>query len=88
MKHHYLKKEEFYSHLIMGDVTDADYMYGKGVCKDFEINNSGEYNDLYVQSDTLLLADALKNFQNICLEMYELGPARFLIAPGLSWQEY
>ena len=42
----------------------------------------GEYNDLYVQSDTLLLTDAFENFRNMCLEIYELG----LSASGLAWQ--
>ena len=52
-----LEKEDFYSHLNMEDNTDADYAHAKRVCKDFEIKNSGKYHDLYVKSDTLLLAD-------------------------------
>ena len=79
------EKEDFYSHLNMEDITDADYVHAKKVCKDFEIKNFGEY-DLYVQSDTLLLADVLENFRNICLKIYELDPAKFLSAPGLVWQ--
>ena len=43
----------------MGDITDAGYAQAKKFCKDFEIKNLGEYQDLYVQSDTLLLADIL-----------------------------
>ena len=50
-------KENFYSLLNMEDITDAGYAHAKRVCKDFEIKNLGEYHDLYVQSDTLLLAD-------------------------------
>ena len=49
----------------MDDVTDADYTHAKRVCKDFEIKNLVEYHDLYVQSDTLLLADVFNNFQNM-----------------------
>ena len=63
-----LEKEDFYSHLNMEDITDADYVHAKNVCKDFEIKNLGEY-DLYVQSDTLLLADVLENFK-ICVLKY------------------
>ena len=44
------------------------------------------YHDLYVQSDTLLLADVFENFRNMCIKVYELDPARFLSAPGLAWQ--
>ena len=46
----------------------------------------GEYHDLYVQSDTSLLVDMFENFRDKCIEIYELDPARFLSAPGLSWQ--
>ena len=46
----------------------------------------GEYHDLYVQSDTALLADAFESFRDKCLEIYELDPAHFLSAPGLAWQ--
>ena len=41
----------------MEDITDADYMHAKGVCKGIEIKNLREYHDLYLKSDTLLLAD-------------------------------
>ena len=56
----------------------------KRVCKDFEIKNLGEYHDLYVKSNTLLLADVFENFRNMCLEIYELSPVKFLSAPGLE----
>ena len=44
----------------------------KKVCKDFEIKNLGEFHNLYVQSDTLLLADVFENFKNICLKYANL----------------
>ena len=80
------EKEDFYSHLNMEDITDADYAHAKRVCKDFEIKNLGEYYDLYVQSDTLLLADVFENFRNMCLKIYTLDPRKFLSAAGLAWQ--
>ena len=80
------KKEDFYSHLNMEDITDVDYAYAKKFCKDFEIKNLGEYHDLYVQSDTLLLVDVFEKFRNMCLEIYELNLAEFLSATGLIWQ--
>ena len=67
-------------------ITDADQAHAKRVYKDFEINNLDEYYDLYVQSDILLLADVFENFQNMCLEIYELDPAHFLTASGLAFQ--
>ena len=57
-----LEKEDFYSHLNMEDITDADYTHVKRVCKGFEIKIFGECHDLYVQSNTLLLADVFENF--------------------------
>ena len=54
----------------MEDITDADYAHAKIVCKDFEIKHLGEYHDLYVQSDTLLLADVFEDFRNICVLKY------------------
>ena len=70
----------------MEDITDTDYAHKKRVCKDSEIKNLGEYHDLYVKSDTLLLADVFENFRNICIEIYELDFTLFLTVPGLAWQ--
>ena len=50
-----------------------------------EFKSLGDYYDLYVQSDTLMLADVFENFRNKCTETYELDPAHFLSAPGLAW---
>ena len=79
-------KESFYSNLNMQNIDDIDYRHGNNVFKIFELKNLGEYHDLYVQSDTLLLADVFENFRNKCLEVYELDPAHFLSLPGLAWQ--
>ena len=78
------EKEDFPSDLNMEDITYADYVHEKRVYKDFEVKNLGEYEDLYVQSDTLLLADVSENFRNKFLKIYELDPAKFLSAPGLA----
>ena len=43
------EKEDFYSHLNMEDITDANYVHTKRVCKDFEIEDLGEYHDFYVR---------------------------------------
>ena len=50
-------KEAFYSNLNIEDITDVDYMHGKAVFEYLINKNLGDYHDLYVQSDTLLLAD-------------------------------
>ena len=79
-------KEAFYSSLNMEGITSVDYRYAKRVYKEFKSKNLGDYHDLYVQSDTLLLADVFENFRNKYIEIYELDPAHFLLAPGLAWQ--
>ena len=79
-------KEDFYSSLNMEDITDIDCRHAIRVFKELEMNNLGDYNDLYVQGDTLLLADIFENFRNKCIETYELDPAYFLSASGFTWQ--
>ena len=44
----------------------------------------GNYHDLHVQTDTLFLADVFETFRNMCVKIYELDPAKFLSAPGLT----
>ena len=79
-------KESFYNELNKEGVTDEDYAHAQKVWKEFNIKNLGEYHDLYVQSDTALLADVFENFRDKCIEKYEVDPAHFLSAPGLARQ--
>ena len=79
-------KESFYSNLNMENIDDIDYRHGNNVFKKFKQKNLAEYHDLYVQRDTLLLADVFENFRNTCLKVYELDPAHFLSLPELAWQ--
>ena len=79
-------KEDFYSHLNMEDIEDIDYRHGNNVFKSFKLENLGDYHDLYVKSDTLLLADVFENFRDMCIKEYELDPAHFVSLPGLAWQ--
>ena len=68
------------------DISDIDYRHANNVFKRFKLENLGDYHDLYVKSDTLLLADVFNNFRDICFKEYELDPAHFLSLPGLAWQ--
>ena len=78
-------KKAFYSSLNMEDITDVDHRHAKSVLKKLNNKNLGDYHDLYIQSDALLLADVFENFRNKCIEIYELDPAHFLSAHGLAW---
>ena len=75
-------KESFYSNLNIENIDGINYRLGNNVFKRFKPKNLGEYRDLYVQSDTLLLVDVFKKFRNKCLEVYELDLAHFLSLPG------
>ena len=74
-------KESLYSSLTMEDISDTDYAHANNVFKKFNLNNLGEYHDLYVRSNTLLLADVFENFRHACMKNYE-----FISLPGLAWQ--
>ena len=84
MKHHYQIKKAFYSELYFEDITDKVYTHAQKVFKELKLKNLGDYQDLYVQSDTLLLADVFENFRNKCIKIYEFDSAHFLSAPGLA----
>ena len=78
-------EESFYSKLNKEGITDEDYAHAQKVWKVSEIKNLGEYHELYVQSNMLLLADVFENFRDGCIDTYKLDPAHFLSAPGLAW---
>ena len=78
-------KEAFYSELNLENITDKDYYeHVKKECEAFEINNLGEYHDLYVQCDIFLLAGVFENFRNKCIEIYEFDPAHFFVCTWIS----
>ena len=79
-------KSDFYSSLNMEDISGIDYRHALEVSNKFNIKNLGKYHDLYVQRDTILLADVFESFRNLCLNTYKLDPAYFLSLPGLAWE--
>ena len=79
-------KKAFYSELNLEDISDKGYNHAQKVWDVFEIRNLGEYHDLFVQTDTLLLADVFEKFRDTCIEIYGLDHSHFLSAPGLAWQ--
>ena len=68
----------------MEDITEVDHRHATRVFKSLNNKNLSDYHYLYIQSDTLLLADVFENFRNMCIKVYELDRAHFLSAPGLA----
>ena len=79
------KREDFYSLLTDEDIFDEEYRYAQKVWDTFGIENMGQYHDLYLKSDVLILADVFQNFRKICLAYYGLDPCHYISSPGLSW---
>ena len=78
-------KEDFYSILNDQHISDEDYQHVKKVWNVFKCKNMGQYHDLYLGSDVLLLADVFESFRRTCLQYYKLDPCHYFTSPGLSW---
>ena len=78
-------KKIFSSELILEDISDADYAHVQKVFNEY-CTDIVDYYDLYVQTDTLLLADVFEKIRNKCIEIYGLDPFYFYSASGLAWQ--
>ena len=76
--------DKFYSNLNLKNTSKEDYKHAQNVWSYFNIKNIGDYNDLYVQSDTTQLADIFEQFKNLCLKEYKLDPAYFCTTPELA----
>ena len=80
-----LQREEFYSLLTNENISEDDYKHAKYVWNTFNLKNMGEYHDLYLQTDILLLVDVFENFRKTCLNYYKLDPLHYITSPGLAW---
>ena len=79
------KKTSFFSRLTQKKVSDEDFEHAQRVWKEFELKNMGDFHDLYLKTDVLLLADVMENFRKLCEKHYELDPAHFFTVPGMAW---
>ena len=79
------QREDFYSLLTDNNISEDDYSHAKNVWNTFNLQNMGEYHDLYLQTDILLLVDVFENFRKTCLTYYKLDPLHYITSPGLAW---
>ena len=77
-------KKDFYSELILEDISDKDYDHAQKVFNEY-CTDMYDYHDLHVQTDTFLLADVFEKFRDKCTEIYGLDTSYFYSAPGLAW---
>lgn len=77
--------DAFYSKLTDSNISASDYDHAKHVWQLFNIQSLGEYHDLYLCSDVLLLADLFENFRSTCQESYNLDPAHYITVASFSF---
>lgn len=79
------KQEKFYSKLTDSNITDEEYEHAQMVFVKYECKHLGDYHDLYLKTDVLLLTCVFEKFRAVCLENYELDCLHYYTSPGLSW---
>ena len=66
------------------DITKEQHIFALGVYNDFKCRNLGDYHDVYLRTDVLILGDIFQKFREVCIQVYNLDPAHFYSAPNLS----
>lgn len=79
-------KEVFFNRLSNEHISDADYAHAQTVWREFNIQNLGDYSDLYLKIDVPILADVFQRFRKKSMQTYGLDPTHFLTLPGLAWE--
>ena len=70
----------------MSGISEKDHSHVCKVWNEFGLKNMGDYHDLYLETDVLLLANVFESFRKVCLDNYGLDPAHFYTSPGLAWK--
>lgn len=78
-------REAFYNKLTMEHISQNDYNHAQNVWKTFGFRKFGDYHDLYLKLDVLLLADVLENFRQFCCKNYRLDPAHCITLASFGW---
>ena len=70
----------------MSLISEEDYQHAQRVWEEFGICDLGDYHDLYLRTDVVLLANVYEAFRDTCLKHYKLDPVHFCTSPGLAWK--
>ncbi|KAB0801617.1 hypothetical protein PPYR_03803 [Photinus pyralis] len=77
--------DQFYNIMRGENISLEEYDRVLNVYNVFHCKNLGEYSDIYLKCDVLLLADVFENFRDLCMKIYGLDSAHYFTAPGLTW---
>ena len=77
--------DQFYSTIKKDHISIEDYEHAQAVFQAYDMISLGEYHDLYLKTDVVLLTDVFESFRDLCVKQYELDPCHFYTSPGLSW---
>nr|XP_024218675.1 uncharacterized protein LOC112211371 [Halyomorpha halys] len=77
--------EAFYNKLCNADISVEDYTHAQNIWKHFKCQSLGDYADVYVKTDVLLLCDVFESFRNVMMNTHELDPAHYFTVPGLTF---
>lgn len=83
---HLPPKSQFYSSLTQCTISDVDYAHALEVYRRFECESLGEYMNLYLLTDVLLLAMVVERFRGQIRTHFGLDPPHFVSTPQLAWQ--
>ena len=76
----------FHSTLTGEGISAKDYDHAQKFWSALNCRTMGDYHDLYLRTDVLLLADVFETFRKSGLQQqYGLDPANYYSSPGLSW---
>ena len=76
---------EKFTSVLNGKISQDDYIHAQNVWNAFDCKNLGEYQDIYLTTDVLLLSDVWETFRKMSMKYYELDPSHYISAPSLSW---
>ena len=80
--------EDFYSTVNEAGISQEEYNHAVSVWEAFGCKTLGDYHDLYLKTDVLLLTDVFENFREMCLAFYRLDPCHYFSSSGISFDSY